>query len=474
MGDTAQMIEQATPSQPGQMPGFYCFNRATGAVESNRLVKASKCPTKNINQLETIETAGTCMVLSYRAWSDEWRVTCRTDAPYQLPPQQAGRRETDTLSQRGARKISESCEYVALTQGGYRTFLTLTFDMEARARMLDHQAIADFTKIKLTREGYQPIKTYTDGFERTLSGNSLQRELSRFFDGLQKIYQRGFKTHYQRGYIRRRKTGDYIPVTFNKQTQPGNDNALSYCWVAECPQNAQGKPNPHVHVLLAWEIDYSVFPIWAQRIEKLWRQGFAHLEKIKSRGRKSASAYIAKAAKYISKGEGQGTIKGNRYGISKPARAPGWEAVRNYAWHKMGAIIEKTRLIHKNKTAPARKARDRATWVYENSKGKGKRRAFEILKTKRRQLEQSQNGLYFTRCSVTAQGWDAMNRFMEYADRAGWIGLKRPPSIYFAALKRKAEQAAAMLREREAVNSPEEYWQALLSEAEQFEPAFIH
>ncbi|MBV1842593.1 hypothetical protein KSX29_18515, partial [Photobacterium ganghwense] len=54
-----------------------------------------------------------------------------------------------------------------------------------------------------------------------------------------------------------------------------------YIWVAECPANDDGEPNPHVHVLLNWAVPQNLFPAWALRLESLWGKGFAHLERIK-------------------------------------------------------------------------------------------------------------------------------------------------------------------------------------------------
>jgi hypothetical protein len=239
---------------------------------------------------------GRFTIVTHREWSDEYRIRTQVDLPASQPPAQSGPRITSGLSLNGAVAISDSCHYIALKQGGYKTFLTLTFDDDARNRIA--------------------------------SGRStIQKETSRFFDGLQKMYQRGWIANAPLGQVK----------------VPGHDHKLKYCWVAENPKNKRGEDNPHLHVLMAWKVPFVLFDSWAKRIEGIWGQGFASLEKIKDPI--SAGAYMAKAAGYITKSSSQsdqGVIRGNRYGISTDARAPPWACIGKYELGIMGSLIADT------------------------------------------------------------------------------------------------------------------------------------
>lgn len=245
---------------------------------------------------KSVHGAGRFTIVTHREWSDEYRIRTQVDLPASQPPAQSGPRITSGLSLNGAVAISDSCHYMALKQGGYKTFLTLTFDDDARNRIA--------------------------------SGSStIQKEASRFFDGLQKMYQRGWIANGRLGQV----------------NVPGHDHKLKYCWVAENPKNEQGEDNPHLHVLMAWKVPFALFKSWAKRIEGIWGQGFASLEKIKDPI--SAGAYMAKAAGYITKSSGQsdqGEIRGNRYGISADARAPAWACIGKYELGIMGSLIADT------------------------------------------------------------------------------------------------------------------------------------
>ena len=98
-----------------------------------------------------------------------------------------------------------------------------------------------------------------------------------------------------------------------------------------------------------WAVERNLFECWAAQIESLWGNGTAHLEKI--RNPQSAVGYILKALGYMTKGQqkinketgevynDQGIIKGNRYGISKDARAPDWECISEFEAAHMGQIV---------------------------------------------------------------------------------------------------------------------------------------
>jgi hypothetical protein len=292
-----------------------------------RLVKGSKCPT-SIKPADWDELPHTKMepryiepmrpsvtpegqraayaVFQFRDWSDEYRVRTRVETTAgTLPPEQNGPRVSETLTPRAARKVAESCSYVSLKKGGYRTFFTLTFNTASRVAIATGQT-------------------------------SIQREVSRFMDGMQKMWRRGWIAEFD---IHGRKLfcadQDGLP-----QGEPAQNRELLYVWVAEAPDNENGEPNPHVHVLINWRVKYALFPAWAKRIENLWGRGIAHIEKIKDS--EAAASYMMKAAGYLCKAQGksdQGTIRGNRYGISEAARAPEWATLDEKQLHIMGRLI---------------------------------------------------------------------------------------------------------------------------------------
>lgn len=254
------------------------------------------------------KTAGCMSVIQYREWADEWRVRTQVDVTSgAVPEPQSGPRLSEMLSERAAKKIAESCEFMA-TKGGYKTFVTGTFSESARKKI-------------------------------ELGETTIQREVSRAMDALQKMYQRGWVT----------EAGEKVPgvepiyrMVKNRQGQEVKKlvNGLAYCWVVEIPKNEDGEDNPHVHMLLGWRVQYRHFEEWAKRVEKIWGNGYFHLEKIKDG--LSAGAYMAKAAGYMTKAAGdesQGVVRGNRYGISESARAPGWVTVSKQQLHVMGQLI---------------------------------------------------------------------------------------------------------------------------------------
>lgn len=242
-------------------------------------------------QVTPHKTAGCSTVIEFREWADEWRVRTQVEATSgTLPPSKEGPRISELLSGRGAKKIAESCEYMSLKKGGFKTFVTGTFNEETRKKI-------------------------------ELGETTIQREVSRCMDALQKMYQRGWTKE-------------------NGENVSGHSEGLDYCWVVEIPVNESGENNPHVHMLLGWSVPYRHFAEWAARIERIWGNGYFHLEKIKDCT--CAGAYMAKAAGYLTKAQGddgQGLVRGNRYGISKTARAPDWVTIGKAQLHSMGQII---------------------------------------------------------------------------------------------------------------------------------------
>ncbi|WP_299203331.1 hypothetical protein [uncultured Amphritea sp.] len=246
-------------------------------------------------------------VITHRDWSEEYRIRTQVDQCHAIPPEQEGERITNTLSMGGATKIADSCQYMHLKKGGYKTFLTLTVEPEQRKKLESGEI-------------------------------TIQKEIGRFWDAMNKIRQRGF-LYTAPGGVKRRIKG---VVGRN----------ILYCWVVENPLNQDGERNPHIHVLMDWGVPYGpknsagigcIFDAWAKRVEKVWGHGFATLEKMKDT--ENAGAYLAKAAGYLSKANGesdQGPVKGNRYGISRDSRAPEWVQVGRYEMGIMGSLIADT------------------------------------------------------------------------------------------------------------------------------------
>ncbi|WP_261840922.1 hypothetical protein [Aliamphritea ceti] len=346
-------------------------------------------------------------VISHREWSGECRIRTQVEMCNQLPPEQEGDRITNTLSLSGASKIADSCQYMHLKHGGYRTFQTLTFDDAGRCRVDIRKASGPFVELNTDkfkqevitagvkvaglakREGIKPAgvrgvnqwndhklnadapdATYTPvmlidgryyaaptGDEGTdVTYASIQKEIGRYFDAINKMRQRGWvaKKRYPWGEVTcferegqsvAEKPSQVIDIKGYMAEKEMRVKRLPvrYCWVVENPTNTRGQRNPHVHILMDWRVKFSHFASWADRIESLWGQGFATLEKIKDS--ECAGAYMAKAAGYLSKAAGdseQGPVKGNRYGISALSRAPGWVAEERLELGIMGHLIADT------------------------------------------------------------------------------------------------------------------------------------
>jgi len=237
-----------------------------------------------------LNSPGCRAVVEFKDWADEWRLRTEVDGQNLQPPEQVGERISKMLSHRGASKIAESCAFMSVVHGGYKTFVTGTF---------------------------------TDSVRESIAAGetTIQKEVSRTMNALQKMYRRGWTTR-------------------NGERVAGNSEGLPYCWVVEVPKNKQGEDNPHIHLLLGWRVAYKHFAEWSARIEKIWSNGYFHLEKIKDST--CAGAYMAKAAGYLSKAQGddtQGTVTGNRYGISAVARAPGWALYAKSQLHIASQLI---------------------------------------------------------------------------------------------------------------------------------------
>ncbi|WP_428460903.1 rolling circle replication-associated protein [Photobacterium makurazakiensis] len=177
---------------------------------------------------------------------------------------------------------------------------------------------------------------------------TIGKEVSRFLDGAKKMYHRGWVANHtvevdaesgaEYCKLEEKSIAGYTKASDVGPTQESSD--FHYIWVAECPANENGEPNPHVHVLLNWSVPKPQFSAWSKRLEKLWGNGFANLQRIQQP--KAASSYIIKAVGYAAKGGNadQGLIKGNRYNIARCSRAPAWECVASFEADNMAAIIK--------------------------------------------------------------------------------------------------------------------------------------
>lgn len=296
---------------------------------TSRLVNTPQFPTRLF--VEEKGGNGSRVSITYQGWSDLYRVRpVQSTTSKAKPPCKIGPRFTDRLTANGKRAIDDSARYLASLGKGYTTMITLTLNRHARLR----------TSVQIAEGNFCTL----DGIEHTLHGRysvwprenaprivecngvlkpqqTIQRELSRWLDAIKRVYERGMEYTLQ-------SEDDLFPD--QKIKIAGHDteaDPLLYCWVAECPKNDEGDDNLHVHMLLNWQVELMHFPAWAARLEKLWGNGFAHIEKLQKP--EAAGNYVLKAAGYATKGEdgGQGWIIGNRYFIGREARAPGFDQV---------------------------------------------------------------------------------------------------------------------------------------------------
>lgn len=399
-----------------------------------------------------------------------------------LPPVNSGERISKELTAAAARKLAESAEYVALKKGGYKTFLTLTFDNAARARMSRQSSGGEFSKIhKWDKKynGWELGRNYNDGMERTYKNSNIQKELKRFFDGLKKRVERGFYIHYRRKYNIKiyypDGVADFVRLDFKREKIEGVADELCYLWVAENPpqkdksgemiidrETGEFKRNPHVHVMLNYKTDWEIFPAFVVGLEKLWGQGFAHFEMIKNQ--KSAAAYLMKALGYITKaaaGSDQGIIYGNRYNISKNARAPGWVTVKNYAWHIAGQLIEKARMKQRRELRPLEEKREKIKAVIETATKDNQFKLKKALEKVRAKIEKTKGAIYYGRNRVICKGEESANRLLSWFKKSGWLGLDKPLSLYTDILIKKAERLRLECEKFYKYAYPPEWWDSL-------------
>lgn len=481
-------------------------HQAFSEADSHRLVKGRECPTRVfIDELPKvfvdppevvpdIKFAGTKATLEFRKFCDEYRLRCHTEAGNRPPPIMEGDRLTETLTDNGKRKIFESAQYVQALRGGYTTLLTLTMDSMARCRIGDQEASGPFCllsrkahtecqlnefkgiKKNIAQGEFSVIPWLDITHNQHLKGVSIQREVSRFFDAAQKMYQRGWQYEQDGPFnwinqrprgalsgknkycplplppliknpphelmgpaielqtVDRKKYGrrvmhcmDYRPVALPEK--------LDYMWVVEIPDNDEGERNPHVHVMMRWRVDRNHFDAWAVRLEKLWGHGFATLDLI--RHADAAGCYMVKAAGYLAKGEDQGVVRGNRYGISASARAESWTLVDEWELGLMGTIIREVydRVTHKygdlfNKRAELKAERER----YRENKQKPPATIAYQLNNIRKNLSELKCAA--SKYQLIIKGKGTFNKFMGWMVASGYRPRKRPDSIWLANAKR--------------------------------------
>lgn len=521
---------KANPIGAACYDGGRALARIGKADRANRLVKGSKSPTppkipKEIalafmrentgpnrgriidepqNYAKNATTAGTFAVVERREWSGEWRVRFETNPGSTLEtPDQAGDRITAMLSERGARKISESCYWMAKKRGGYSTFATLTLTPEAREK-LTHRHLVPAGEV---RNGWlvpeiDPARAKQGTFAPNYSQEnqhaeaakhaavagpyaalhedtgrpytpvkpawswSLQREAGRFFEAANQMYRRGwqYKAPVKAGAIRLDDESgfEYTPIAWETIKVPGSRalycvegededkrngarftrlkwwrEPLDYLWVAEAPyqtakcwrQDVDAPPvadehgemmtNPHLHLMMRWRVPYRHFRAWARRLERLWGHGFAHLEKIKDP--QKAGSYVAKAAGYLCKAQGksdQGEIRGNRYSISRRARAPGWMECERHQIGLMGWLMAEANEAWNRKHGPKIQRREKLKRELEAAQVPAQRHKIgQLLEQVRAEIETLPRVRKYT---AIFKGDEQKERFFEWARGRGW------------------------------------------------------
>ncbi|MEX2490012.1 MAG: hypothetical protein WD356_10860 [Pseudomonadales bacterium] len=309
---------------------------------------------------------------------------------------------------------------MAKHKGGFQTFVTGTFTTDVRGRIANGET-------------------------------TIQREVSRTMDGLQKMYQRGWT----------REQGERVE---------GHEGSLAYCWVVEVPKNEQGEDNPHVHIMMNWKVPYEQFEEWSGRIEGIWGNGYFHLDKIKDP--LCAGSYMAKAAGYMCKAAGQddqGRVKGNRYGISKNARAPGWYTVTEAELGIMGQLIAEVhqRMLEKH----GRLFRERLslkTALERTPKDRSETRARIGKKLEHTRQQIASLPIHSGKYHLIFRTSDALHRFLGWAVGAGWKAAGRPISRYFAEFRRRFK-ARRVARELGRLSWSDTEWRSALDSYSQYE-----
>jgi len=234
----AHRLVKAAKSPTDRFPGLtgQYFNRTA----DKRFLRRNPKTTTDSGHEEASHVApdltqpGTWAVVEKRPWAGEHRIRLETRPGAGVAtPDNAGDRWTEMLTERGARKISESCYFMACQRGGFTTFATLTLNSAARDRIakrglvpihrldaagfpnppeaarakqgplgVQYQLDDDTPAYNVARinENWQPI-TVKDPDHGPLRYNplkkgyvwSLQKEAGRFFEAANKMYTRGWQ-----------------------------------------------------------------------------------------------------------------------------------------------------------------------------------------------------------------------------------------------------------------------------------------
>lgn len=231
---------------------------------------------------------------------------------------------------------------------------------------------------------------------------------------------------------------------------------LAYLWVAEnpnrkgqdgevmpiCDENGvynESATNPHIHIMMAWRVERRHFRHWAARLEKLWGHGTNHLEKIKDP--QKAGSYVAKAAGYLTKGQGpenwQGEIRGNRYGISSRARAPGWIECERHQVGMMGWLLAEAHELWSEKHGEKVQRRKKLKWELEKATVPADRqRIGRILEATRKEIEPLPR---ISKYAALFKSEGQKDRFIRWARRQGWS--EKPQCSLWLTEWRKAQWA---------------------------------
>lgn len=451
----ANRLVKAAKSEPSRFPGLTgaFFNRPRPRRKPVPVELDQEAP----NVAPDLTQPGTWAVVERRDWCGEYRLRMETrPGAGAETPDNAGDRITAMLTERGARKISEACYYMACQRGGFTTFATLTLTPEARAQLVQRVLVpmfpvndAGFPQIPKeparAKQGRLSVQ-YQSG-EETPTYNvaeinhrlgevrheesgalytplklgwkwSVQKEATRFFRAAGKMYRRGWQYENDQG--------ETVKVPGSKLDETtGKPEPLDYLWVAENPDRIDEETgeylgeNPHIHLLMRWRVPYKHFDAWAARLEKLWGHGFAHLEKIKDP--QKAGSYVAKAAGYLSKAQGkgdQGEIRGNRYGISTHARAPGWIECERHQVGMMGWLLAEAHELWNNKHGEKIQRREKLKRKLEAANdGATRQKIGRLLEGVRKEIEPVPR---ISKHAALFKTEEQKERFFDWASRKGW------------------------------------------------------
>jgi hypothetical protein len=196
-----------------------------------------------------------------------------------------------------------------------------------------------------------------------------------------------------------------------------------------------------------WEVPKNLFSEWAKRLEALWGKGYFHLEKIHEP--MCAGAYIAKAANYLTKAsrkEDQGIVKGNRYGISRSARAPTWETVKEAELGIMGKLITDLYETNLEDNAHLYLKRNQLREALFNSPLGNKKLKKQIKAKLNNVNEQIRNlPVVASKYQLIFKTSDSFWEFIGSAMGAGWSANKRPDSLW---MKKFSERVALLKKDK--------------------------